>query len=145
MMTLLLAYLGFGGGLTLPPDGFSHSVEGGPIVRIGAYVSDNVALEGAVSWADDAFLLDADALIHASAIPLYDRFFGYSAFDPFMTIGARGTVGAREAWSGPRAGLGAFYHLTDSWSLRGEVEVTLDLDARQACFYTGSLGVQYTF
>ena len=46
---------------------------------------------------------------------------------------------------GPTAGLGAFYHLTNEWSLRGDAQATLGLDGDCQMVYSLGFGVQYSF
>ena len=46
---------------------------------------------------------------------------------------------------GPKAGLGAFYHLTDEWSLRADADATLGLETNCEMLYSLSVGVQYAF
>ena len=46
---------------------------------------------------------------------------------------------------GPSAGFGAFYHLTDSWSLRAEARAALAVDSPCGMDYSILAGVQYSF
>ena len=90
-------------------------------------------------------LLGVGLIGHCSGWSLYDRYFGYSAFDPFVTIGAKGWIGTDAGQVGPSVGLGAYYHLDDHWSLRADADVTLGLDPDAEVLHTISCGVQYAF
>ena len=56
-----------------------------------------------------------------------------------------GLVGDGLGQVGPKAGVGAFWHLTDNWSLRADADATLGLDSCVAMLYSLSIGVQYAF
>ena len=140
------AYLGAGGAMALPQGGSDMRRLGGASLRAGAYLSDFVAVEGEADWLENAAGLGVAAVVHAQAWDVYGDLFGYSSFDPFVTLGARGWLGASDLGQvGPRIGLGAFYHLDDHWSLRADVDATLGLDTSVEMVYTVSLGVQYSF
>ena len=140
------AYLGAAGTLTLPQGGSRLRRLGGAAVRGGVYLSDFWAVEGDVAWQENAAGLGVDALVHVQAWSGYGDLFGYSAFDPFVTAGARGwLVSDGDGQVGPQMGLGAFYHLDDSWSLRAEANVTLGVETRVEAIYTISVGVQNGF
>lgn len=140
------AYVGAGGAMALPQGGSDMRRLGGASLRAGAYLSDFVAVEGEAAWLENAAGLGVAAVVHAQAWDVYGDLFGYSAFDPFVTLGARGWLGASDLGQvGPRVGLGAFYHLDDHWSLRADADATLGLDASVEMVYTLSFGVQYSF
>ena len=140
------AYVGEGGAMVLPQGGSDMRRLGGASLRAGAYLSDFVAVEGEAAWLENAAGLGVAAVVHAQAWQVYGDLFGYSAFDPFVTLGARGWLGASDLGQvGPRVGLGAFYHLDDHWSLRADADATLGLDASVEMVYMVSLGVQYSF
>ena len=140
------AYVGEGGAMVLPQGGSEMRRLGGASLRAGAYLSDFVAVEGEAAWLEDAAGLGVAAVVHAQAWNAYGDLFGYSAFDPFVTLGARGWIGASDLGQvGPRVGLGAFYHLDDHWSLRADADATLGLDTSVEMVYTVTLGVQYSF
>ena len=46
---------------------------------------------------------------------------------------------------GPKAGVGAFYHLTENWSLRADADATLGLETSCELLYSFSAGIQYAF
>ncbi len=139
-------YLGVSGALTMPQGGSRLHRLGGAAVRGGVYLSDFWAVEGDVSWQENAAGFGVGALAHVQAWEAYGDLFGYSAFDPFVAFGARGwLVSDGDGQVGPQAGVGAFYHLNDAWSLRAEANLTLGLETRVEAIYTISVGVQYGF
>ena len=138
-------YVGANAALTLPQGGSRMRHVGGAALRGGYYLSENWALEGEAAWLEDAAGLGVDALGHFQGWELYGDLFGYSRFDPFVTVGARGWIGRDCGQVGPKAGLGAFYHLTDAWSLRVDADATLGLETNCEMLYSISAGVQYSF
>lgn len=141
----LLTYVGASGLLTLPQGGSQMHRVGGGGVNVGTYLSDFWAVEGAAGVEQDLAALGVGFLGHWSGWSFYDRFFGYSAFDPFVTGGAKGWIGSEGGQVGPFVGLGAYYHLDDHWSLRADADMTLGLDTDVETLYTISCGVQYAF
>ena len=109
------------------------------------YLTEDWAVEGEAAWLEDSAGLAVDALGHFQGWDLYGDLFGYSRFDPFVTLGAKGWIGRDCGQVGPKAGLGAFYHLTDSWSLRADADATLGLETNCEMLYSLSVGVQYSF
>ncbi|MBQ7189151.1 MAG: OmpA family protein [Kiritimatiellae bacterium] len=87
----------------------------------------------------------ADVLFH------YDR---YAAFDPYLSVGwayyhAEDRIfceGSEYNVTGPRLGIGAFYHITENWALRadGRASVTIN-DPTWETMYTADLGIAYYF
>lgn len=138
------SYVGFSGAMTLPQGGGDLRRLGGATLRGGTYLSDFWAIEGEVGWQENSAELGAGLLGHWTGWELYDRFFGFSAFDPFVTIGAKGWVG-KSGEVGPSAGLGAFYHLGEEWSLRADAAATLGVERDIEMVYLLSVGLQYTF
>ena len=138
-------YAGASASLVLPQGGAHVRRLGGAGFRVGRYLGEDWAIEGDAAWLEDAAGLSVDALWHLQGWSAYGDLFGYSRFDPFLTGGVKGWVGRSCGQVGPRLGLGAFYHLTDSWSLRGDADATLGLDTACEMVYTLSLGVQYSF
>lgn len=138
-------YVGVSGALLLPQGGSCMHRVGGAALRGGCYVSDDWAIEGEAASLEDAAGLACAALWHVQDWSLYGDLFGYSRFDPFLTAGARGWIGRGCGQVGPKAGIGAFYHLTDNWSLRADADATLGLDTAREMLYTISVGVQYSF
>ncbi len=139
-------YVGAGGVLTLPQGGAERMRRlGGASVRTGWYFDEFASVEGEAAWQENAAGLAVQCLWHWQGADLYGRLFGYSVFDPFFTLGARGWIGDGIGQVGPKAGVGAFWHLTDDWSLRFDADATLGLDSRTEVHYTVSAGVQYAF
>ena len=138
-------YLGVSAVLTLPQGGSRLRHLGGAALRGGWYLTENWAVEGEAAWVEDAAGLSAAALSHLQGWSFYGDLFGYSRFDPFVTLGARGWIGRREGQVGPKAGLGAFYHLTDEWALRLDADATFGLETQREMVYTIAIGVQYEF
>ena len=127
------AYVGASATMLLPQGGSDMRRLGGGTARIGYYLSETLAVEADVAWMEDCAGLGVQGLWHC---------WGYERFDPFLTFGARGWISGD---FGPVAGIGAFYHLTDNWSLRGDAQATLGMDGGCEMLYTLGLGVQYTF
>ena len=139
-------YVGAAGALMLPPGGSDLRRVGGVSLRVGADVAEDFAVEGEAAGLEDSAGLAVDALVHAQAWSVYGDLFGYSAFDPFVTLGARGWLGGRSGGQvGPQAGVGAFYHLDDHWSLRADANATLGLETNVEVLYTISVGIQFGF
>ena len=126
-------YVGASGTLVIPQGGCDMRRLGGATARIGYYVSESFAVEADAAWLEDCAGFGVQGLWH---------FWGYERFDPFMTFGARGWI---DGDLGPVAGLGAFYHLTDNWSLRADAQATLGIDGGCDMVYSFGVGVQYTF
>ena len=126
-------YVGASATLVLPQGGHAMRRLGGGTARVGFYLTDMLAIESDAAWLENCAGLGVQGLWH---------FYGYERFDPFLTFGARGWI---EGDVGPTAGLGAFYHLTDNWSLRGDAQATLGLDGDCQMVYSLGLGVQYSF
>ena len=138
-------FVGASAALTLPQGGSRMHRIGGAAIRGGYYLTENWAAEGEVAWLEDAAGLCVDALGHFQGWDLYGDLFGYSRFDPFVTLGAKGWIGRGSGQVGPKAGLGAFYHLTDNWSLRADADATLGLETNCEMLYSISIGFQYAF
>ena len=138
-------YVGLSGSLLLPQGGSKMHRLGGASVRVGSYLNENWAVEGEAAWLENAAGLSAQALGHLQGWDLYGNLFGYSRFDPFVTLGAKGWIGHGCGQVGPKAGLGAFYHLTDNWSLRADADATLGLETNCEVLYSLAVGVQYSF
>ena len=138
-------YVGAAGQLMLPQGGSKMHHIGGAALRGGYYLTEDWAIEGEAAWLEDAAGLSAAAHGHFQGWSLYGDLFGYSRFDPFVTLGAKGWIGRNCGQVGPKAGLGAFYHLTDEWSLRADADATLGLETNCEMLYSLSVGVQYSF
>ena len=127
------AYVGVSATMLLPQGGNSMRRLGGGTARVGYYLSESLAVEADAAWMEDCAGLGIQGLWHC---------WGYERLDPFLTFGARGWI---DGDFGPVAGIGAFYHLTDNWSLRGDAQATFGMDGDCEMVYTLGLGVQYTF
>ena len=156
------AYVGAAGGMLLPGSGNSLRRAAEVSVRAGRYVDDFLALELAAACAPNACSRDgngalsgvaAQGLYHLSGNSFYDNLFGCERFDPFVTCGVATRFGPRHAFAGgshrtavgPAAGLGAFYHLTDSLDLRVDAQAMLCVDSPCGMLYSVVAGVQWNF
>ena len=126
-------YAGSSATLVIPQGGSDMRRLGGATARVGYYVTEALAVEADAAWLEDCAGLGVQGLWHI---------WGYERFDPFLTFGARGWI---DGDLGPVAGLGAFYHLTDNWSLRADAQATLGVDCDCNMVYSLGAGVQYTF
>ena len=126
-------YVGASATLVMPQGGSDMRRLGGATARIGYYVTETLAVEADAAWLEDCAGLGVQGLWHL---------WGYERFDPFVTFGARGWI---DGDLGLVAGLGAFYHLTDNWSLRADAQATLGIDSDCDMVYSLGAGVQYTF
>ena len=78
---------------------------------------------------------------------------GCERFDPFVTVGVASLFASHHVFAdgshrtaiGPTAGVGAFYHLTDSWSLRFDATAAMAVDSPCGMSYGISLGLQWSF
>jgi hypothetical protein len=157
------AYLGASGGIFLPGNGSSLKRAAMASARGGWYLSDNLALEleggcapnAASSRGGNATVtaFAARGLFHLTGIEEFDLLFGCERFDPFVTFGAAALFASRHVFAddshrtaiGPTAGVGAFYHLTDSWSLRFDATAAMAVDTPCGMCYGLSLGLQWSF
>lgn len=128
-------YAGISGAMMLPEGGADARRLAGSELRFGWYPVEFWALEGSFSVLEDSLGAGVQVLRH---------WWGYERFDPFFTAGARGIAGGDDR-TGPAAGVGAFYHLTDRWSLRFDAESYLGLDGDRAVDHSLSLGLQFFF
>ena len=157
------AYLGASGGIFLPGNGSSLKRAAMASARGGWYLSENLALELEGGCAPNAVsshggnatvtAFAARGLFHLTGIEEFDRLFGCERFDPFVTFGAAAFFASRHVFAddshrtaiGPTAGVGAFYHLTDSWSLRFDAMAAMAVDSPCGMSYGISLGLQWSF
>lgn len=122
---------------TVLPQGGSRIDHGvGAGARFGYYLGELWSLEGEAAWLGKSTGFGADALWH---------WWGYERFDPFFTVGARCWLGDDANQSGPRAGLGAYFHLTENCSLRFDADATLGVDGETEMLYSLSAGAQIFF
>lgn len=139
-------YVGAAAALSLPQGGTVHMRRvGGAALRGGMYFSEFLSAECEAAWMENAAGFAAQGLWHWQDAGLYGNLFGYSVFDPFFTFGARGWIGHGVGQVGPKAGVGAFWHLTDEWSLRADADAALCLDSGEAVVYSVSVGIQRSF
>lgn len=138
-------FLDFGGALTLPMGGGDMRRIGGAAVKAGTYFSELSAIEASVGIQENFTELGVGLVTHWAAWELYDRFFGYSAFDPFVTAGVKGWVGLERGEVGPALGIGAFYHFSESLSVRAEVDAVIGVESRIEVDHTIFAGLHYTF
>ena len=156
-------YVGTSGGMLLPGNGNSLRRAAEIAVRGGHYLSDYLAIElegvcapSAVSGqGGNAAVSGAllEGVCHLSGWEAFDRLFGCERFDPFVSMGVAARFASRDVFAhdahraaiGPIVGLGAFYHLTDAWSLRGDVRAQLCCDSPCGMLYSVSLGIQYSW
>ena len=126
-------YAGASATLVLPQGGHSMRRLGGAAARFGYYFTEALSVEADAAWLEDCAGLGLQGLWHVC---------GYERFDPFLTFGVRGWI---DGDVGPTAGFGAFYHLTDRWSLRTDAQATLGVDGDCRMVYAVGAGVQYSF
>ena len=139
-------YVGAAGAMVIPSGGTAHLRRlGGGALRVGRYIGEFLSAEGEVAWMENSAGLGVQGLWHWQGADLYGRLFGYSSFDPFFTFGARGWIGHDIGQVGPKAGMGAFWHLTDEWSLRADADAVLCLDSGTSVVFVLSAGIQYSF
>ena len=138
-------YVGVSASGVIPQGGGGRSTLGGAALRGGYYVTESFAGEGEVAWLEDACALTAQGLWHLHGWDVYDRLFGYSRFDPFLTGGVKGWMGRRDGQVGPKVGFGAFYYLSDAWAIRGDADAVLGLNGETCVDYSLAIGLQYSF
>ena len=138
---LTSCYLGVAGSLLLPQGGSRITHFGGAALRGGYCFSDWFAVEGEASWMEDRAGLAARGIVHWKGWHEWDMLFGFSRWDPFLTIGVGGWL--PDGQVGPAAGIGVLYYLDDCWALRIGGEATLGLDSNIEMIYSLAAGVQY--
>jgi len=139
------SYVGVSGALVLPQGGSRLDRAGGGLLRAGVCLAEDWSIEASAGQLERYTAFGANALVHFYTFDIYDRFFGYSAFDPFFTVGANGWLDGRRGQVGPSAGVGTFWHLDDNWSIRFDATATLGLDGDAEMVYSVSAGIQYSF
>lgn len=127
-------YVGVAEGVVIPQGGSRMSRHTGAAFRFGCYLTEMWAIEGEAAVVAERTGLGARALWH---------WWGYERLDPFFTFGARGWL--KDGQVGPDAGLGAFYHLTESLSLRLDANATLGVESDVDMVYSLAAGLQYSF
>ena len=129
-------YVGAGAMLVLPEGGSQMRRLGGAAARGGYYLTEFWSAEAEAASLENFAGLSASVLWH---------WWGYERLDPFFTFGVKGWIGHGKDQLGPKAGIGSFYHLTDSWSLRFDADATLGLETETETVYSVSAGFQYCF
>ena len=129
-----LFYVGATVGAFLPQGGARMNPRAFAGVRAGYYLDEAWAVEGELAALQHRAGLAAKALWH---------WWGYERLDPFFTFGARGWT--RRGQVGPAGGLGAYYHMTESVSLRFDADATLGLDGGETMVYTLAAGLHFSF
>ena len=137
--------LGAQGFILLPPGGSSHAPRGGALVSAGLSLSESWMVEARVGALEQGALLGCEGIFRWTGFELYDRFFGFSPFDPFFSVGAMGTFASDDGLAGPSCGAGAFYHLTENWSLRAEATALLNVNAACDVHFLLSCGFSSSF
>ena len=147
-------YAGASAGIMLPGSGNGLRRAGEVSLSAGRYLSDSLALEGAFSCAPAA-ASDAGgmAAVSGCGVRALWHVFGYERFDPFVTCGAAARFASRHVFAdaprrtaiGPAFGVGAFYHLTNRWSLRADATASLSVDSPCGLVYSVSAGLQFSF
>ena len=155
-------YLGAAGGMLLPGCGNSLRRAAEVSVRAGRYVDDFLAFELEGACAPNACSRDGNGalsgvavrgLYHLAGIDFYDNLFGCERFDPFVAFGAATRFGPRHAFAdgshrastGPVAGVGAFYHLTEHLDLRVDGQAMLGVDSPCGMLFSVVAGLQWNF
>lgn len=156
-------YLGGAVGALMPGGGVALDGSAAVSLRAGRYLTEYLAFElegwsvpvARSSRGGDAALsgVSLEGLFHLSGWESFDRLFGCERFDPFATLGAGAAFADRHVFAdgshstalGPVFGLGAFYHLTDSLSVRGDGRMLLACDTPAGVVFSATIGVQYSF
>ena len=155
-------YVGAAGGMLLPGNGTSLKRAALVAARGGWYLDEYLAVEAEALCAPHAssgvggmavWGGSVQALWHLSGWEAFDKLFGCERFAPFLTCGAQALCAPRHVFAddshrtgiGPSVGFGAFYHLTDNWSLRAEARAALAVDSPCGMDYSILAGVQYSF
>lgn len=155
-------YAGASGGMLLPGNGNSLKRAGMVTVRGGWYATEFVAVEAEALCAPNASSGGGHATVwggslqglwHLSGWEEFDMLFGCERFDPFVTCGVQALCATRHAFAddshrtgiGPSIGFGAFYHLTDRWSLRADARAAMSVDSPCGMVYSLTAGLQFSF
>lgn len=126
-------YAGAAAKLVLPQNGGDMRRLGGAGIRAGWYATEMLAFECEGAWMENSAFLGARGLWH---------WYGYERIDPFFTFGASGWINGD---AGPSLGVGTFFHLTGSLSLRFDADATLGIEREPEMAYSLSAGLQYSF
>ena len=152
-------YAGAAGGMSMPGSGNTLRRAGAVAVRGGWYASEFTAFEieglcapNMSSGVGNTTLsaVSARGVFHMTGWDAFDKLFGCERFDPFLTAGVTAHFASRHAFAdgdhrtgiGPAAGLGAFWHITDSISLRVDASATLCVDSPCGMMYGVFAGIQ---
>lgn len=156
-------YLGGAVGALMPGGGASLDGAAAVSLRAGRYLTEYLALE-LEGWSapsancghgGDAAIAGVvlEGLFHFAGFESFDKLFGCERLDPFATLGAGAVFADRHVFAddshraafGPTFGLGAFYHLTDSLSIRGDGRAMLACDTPAGVIFSAAVGLQYSF
>lgn len=137
-------YVGGTAALLLPGNGNTLNERGAYGVRAGWYLEEDLAVEGTFQYAEGLGGAGAGVLWH---------WFGYERLDPFFTCGVQSFFGdgrrfgdgRHRTGAGPCVGAGAFWHLTEHWSLRVDFGAALGFDSPCSMVYSVGLGLQCSF
>ena len=155
-------YVGAAGGLLLPGNGNGLRRAALVAARGGWYADEYLAFEAEALCAPHAasdvggtavWGGSVQALWHLSGWEAFDKLFGCERFAPFLTCGVQALCAPRHVFAdgshqtgiGPAAGVGAFYHLTDNWSLRADARAALAVDSPCGMTYALLAGLQCSF
>ena len=155
-------YVGAAGGILLPGNGNSLKRAALVAARGGWYLDEYLAVEAEALCAPHAssdvggtavWGGSVQALWHLSGWEAFDKLFGCERFAPFLTGGVQALCAPRHGFAddshrtgiGPSVGFGAFYHLTDNWSLRAEARAAPAVDSPCGMTYALLAGLQYSF
>lgn len=114
-------------------------------ITAGCDITENFGLEADVVCHGHTLQFGAEGIWRWQGSSLYSDFFGYSRFDPFSSLGISCVVGRGGDQAGPKAGVGAYYHLDNNWSLRFDADAVLALAGRCEMVFSVSAGVVYSF
>ncbi len=137
-------YVGTAASLLLPGNGNSLNERGACGLRAGWYRSEDLAFEAQLQYAEG---------LGGAGVGVLWHWFGYERLDPFFTCGVQSLFGDGRRFgdgrhrtsTGPCAGVGAFWHLTERWSLRLDFGAALGFDSPCSMTYSVGLGLQYAF
>lgn len=150
-------YVNPGVGMLFPQGGQAIDVGLNLSLRAGYELTDHWSAEGEFSIApnmtDAGGWSQSGQQVYGVGADMLYHFRPYSRFDPFLSGGwavymANRPVfnkGKHRGMTGPRAGIGAMYHLTDNLSLRTDARAMMSVHSRTPMQYTWDAGVVYRF
>lgn len=129
----------------MPQGGSDVSGGAGAGLVAGFDLSENFGFDAELLSYGHHVQLSGECLWRWQGLQLYNDLFGYSRFDPFFTAGCAFWLGRGDNQMGPKAGLGAYYHLDNNWSLKADADCSLALDGCSEAVFSVSAGVIYSF